>query len=404
MLKQALCRTLQLVRRSRAGHAGASPKISIVALLPVTQHWEGDFMRCLYVVSVLTVSIVFRSSAYDPHSIDTTLHATGVEEITFRSGQFEIVGNLYEPLSVTSPHPSVIWVSGSGPSFRRVTSKETVKLMNCFLDRGFAYFRIDKPGSGDSKGKIHDDSVFAQLSDIVVSAVMKLKTRTMIRKDAIGIFGSSQAGYIMPLAVTKCPDITFMIGSSCPGENSIDQWNYLLEKQMICEGVPEQKARKAGEMFAILRTAVRKSEFDSAIAYFEKSPLVINSVGYDSSFVSGARSWWPRTIDLSDEAHYNPITLVEHIHTPIFLVYGSHDKQIDPLQAINAYTIALKRAGNNLARIVLLKESDHNMSLSSGCLNDINDLSRTGQYRLDPEYLKTIGSWIDELNLMYRLR
>ena len=360
-------------------------------------------MRALTMLLFWAYSFTFCMWAQSPPlsdtRIDTLLHTKEIEEITYRSNQFEIVGNLFIPHKGAPPFPLVIWVSGSGPSFRKVKNKETIKLINCFLDNGIAYYRNDKPGSGDSKGKLSDDSVFAQLSDIAIDAVNKLKGDSRIKKDEIGIFGSSQAGYIMPLAITKCSDIAFMIGSSCPGENSIDQWNYLLGSQMICEGSTEQQAKKSVEMFSLLRNTDNKSKFDSAIEYFVRIPLSVSSLGYDSLFSQRARTWWPRTIDLKDEAHLNPVNLFEQIHIPIFLVYGAHDKQIDPLQAIDAYTQALQKAGDHYFKIVFLQDSDHNMSLSTGCLREIGLLTKNERYTLDPEYLRTITRWAEDLNL-----
>ena len=328
---------------------------------------------------------------------DDTVHAGRIEKVVFRSQHFEIVGNLYLPTAGKSPHPLVIWVSGSGPSIRTVKNAETIKLVNCFLDRGVAYFRIDKPGSGDSKGVLHDDSLFAQLSRIVVDAVGTLKKHRQIDPTRIGLFGSSQAGYIMPLAISRCKDIAFMIGSSCPGENSIKQWNYLLEMQMLCEGTPPEKAQTSVEMFNLLRCTTEKATFDSAREYFVKNPMILRSLGYDSSFAEKARSWWPRMIDLNDESHFDPVVLIEKIHIPLYLVYGGRDRQINPEQAMFAYRDACLKAGNKRIRIVLLPLSDHNMSLSDGCLSDIESLNKSNNYKLDPAYLETIKGWVGEL-------
>ncbi|HTY58973.1 MAG TPA: hypothetical protein VMF59_09150 [Bacteroidota bacterium] len=332
---------------------------------------------------------------------DDSLHAGRVEEVHVRSQHFDVAGNLYLPREGTSPHPLVIWVSGSGPSTRFVKSRESVKLVNCFLDGGAAYFRIDKPGSGDSRGAINDDSVFAQLSAIVVDAVEKLRTHPFIDPGKIGLCGSSQAGYIMPKVIAQCPAIAFMIGSSCPGENSIEQWNYLLERQLACVGVPPARAKKSVEMFMRLRSTGNRAEFDQAVGYFDAYPMVIKSLGYDSSFSRRARAWWPRTIDLNDESHFDPITLMEKTRIPLFLAYGAHDRQIDPEQAISAYRAACRRSGNTRLRIALLPQSDHNMSLSGGCLNEIESLNRAGAYRFDPDYLRTMKEWIAELAAMH---
>jgi pimeloyl-ACP methyl ester carboxylesterase len=346
-------------------------------------------LYCFVIVSWSAVTLLARP--------DDSLHVSRIVEVTFQSQSFEIVGNLYLPENATPPHPLVVWISGSGPSYRVVKNKETVKLVNCFLDRGIAYFRIDKPGCGDSKGKLNDDSLFAQLSTIVVDAIAKFKTNPAVDFRKIGLFGSSQAGYIMPKVISICSDVAFMIGSSCPGENSIDQWNYLLEHQMVCEGTTPERAKKSVEMFDVLRCTSIKSEFDRALEYFEKHPMTVKSVGYDSSFSQKVRSWWPREIDLNDESHLNPMTLIEKTRIPLYLVFGAHDKQIDPIQAISAYKAACEKSGNKRVRIVMLPNCDHNMSLSDGCLNEIESLNRSNSYRLDPAYLETIKEWIEDI-------
>ncbi|MGE5401798.1 MAG: alpha/beta hydrolase family protein [Ignavibacteriales bacterium] len=329
-------------------------------------------------------------------SPDTVLNISRIEDVSFTSGSFQITGSLYIPDLKRERYPVLIWVSGSGPSFRKVKQKETIKLINCILDRGFAYFRIDKPGYGDSRGNVNDDSLFARLSDVVVEAGKKLSGHPSVDRSAIGLFGSSQAGYIMPLAISKSKDISFMIGSSCPGENSIEQWNYLLEKQMICEGISPERAANNIEMFSTLRNTTDKDSFDMAISYFKRNPLIVRSLGYDSSFYKKAESWWPRIINEKDESHFNPISIMENIRIPVFLVYGKNDKQIDPLQAMQAYKNAFAGSGNRHYRIEMLNNSDHNMSLSSGCLSEISELNKAGSYSYDPEYLKLISSWLDE--------
>jgi uncharacterized protein len=363
-------------------------------------------LKILPVVLIIATTIYSKQVAKyekDSSKADTVLHIERVDEIKFISRNFEIVGNLYLPEKGSNgKHPLVIWVSGSGPSFRKIQSFQTKKLVNCFLDEGVAFFRIDKPGHGDSKGKVNDDSLFVQLSDVVIDAVAKLKQHSKIDEKMIGLFGSSQAGYIMPLAISKCKDIKFMLGSSCPGENSIDQWNYLIGKQMMCEGYSEKKSKEYVMMFNTLRCTNEKKKFDEALSFFEKKPMLIRSVNYDSSFASKARSWWPREINENDESHFNPITLIEKLKIPVFMVYGEKDTQINPFQAIGAYEQALKKAGNKFYRLKMLKDTDHNMSITtSGCLQEIQDRNKSNNYNYTPEYFTTVKEWIKEILLSF---
>ncbi|MGE5352442.1 MAG: alpha/beta hydrolase family protein [Acidobacteriota bacterium] len=344
----------------------------------------------------LFLILLMQSAVSAQTRTDTILHVSKIEDVYFTSGRFQIAGSLYLPDLKHERYPVIIWVSGSGPSFRKIKNKETIKLVNCILDRGFAYFRIDKPGFGDSKGKINDDSLFAEFSDIFIDAIKKLNSHPSVDRSDLGLFGSSQAGYIMPLIISKSKDISFMIGSSCPGENSISQWNYLLEKQMLCEGITPEKARKNIEMFSTLRNTTDKATFDRAVSYFKDNPMIVKSLGYDSLFYKTAEKWWPRVIDEKDESHFNPVSVMENVTIPVYLVYGKNDTQIDPVQAIQAYKDAFAKSGNRYFRIEVLSNSDHNMSLSGGCLSEISELNKAGTYRYDPEYIKLISSWLDE--------
>lgn len=329
---------------------------------------------------------------------DTILHVSEIREVIFTSGHFTIYGNLYLPANINSTHPLVIWVSGSGASYRTVRNPDTKKLINCFLDNGVAYFRIDKPGYGASNGNLNEDSLFIQLSAVITDAINSLIKLPIIDSTKIGLFGSSQAGYIMPIAAEKSKKISFIIGSSLPGENSIDQWNYLIEKQMLCEGYSEQSAKKNIEMFTLLRCSDDKKQFDAALEYFSENPMIIKSVGYDSTFAEGAKTWWPRKIDVTHKSYFNPVSIIEKIKIPIFLVYGANDTQIDPFQAIDAYKAAFNKSRNNKSRIVLLNNTDHNMSINeTGCLSEIERLQKAKLYNLNEEYLDTISTWINKL-------
>jgi uncharacterized protein len=345
---------------------------------------------------VLCPGIKTSAQSNSSASKDTVLKINRVEEIKFKSRHFEIIGNLYLPLAGKGEkHPLVIWVSGSGPSFRTVQTNQSRSLINCFLESGVAYFRIDKPGSGDSKGEVSDENLFDELSEIVVDAVNTLKKHPQINPKQIGLFGSSQAGYLMPLVTTKTKEIAFIMGSSCPGENSIEQWNYLIEKQMLCEGYSEVAAKKNVEMFSLLRTTSDYTKFNDAIRYFEKNPMIVKSVNYDSSFVNKARGWWPRKIDENDESHFNPITVIEKTTIPVFMVYGENDTQIDPHQAYDSYSKALKKSGNPFYKLEMLPGVDHNMSITeTGCLKEITALNKAGTYKYSPRYFEIIKNWI----------
>lgn len=126
------------------------------------------------------------------------------EEIKYRSGDIELAGFLTVPSS-KGPHPAIVQVHGSAPwgrheiHFRAVTG---------FLaSHGFAVLSYDKRGVGDSGG-IHDqhnetEENLMLLAQDVVAGLEYLKGRGDIDENQLGIYGVSQAGKTIPIALDQ---------------------------------------------------------------------------------------------------------------------------------------------------------------------------------------------------------
>lgn len=136
-----------------------------------------------------------------------------VEEISFQSDHFTLVGDLQIP-NTEGKHPVVIMVHGDGPVSR--TGSGTYRpIMARFLSAGYAVFSWDKPGTGASTGEFVDGAyLLSDRASILVDAVQTLKEHPDIDPQRIGAWGISQAGYVMPLALRMTDDIAFMIADA----------------------------------------------------------------------------------------------------------------------------------------------------------------------------------------------
>ena len=112
------------------------------------------------------------------------------------------------------PFPAIVMGHGSGP----VTRQQLVSLALGFVQAGFAVLRYDKRGVGQSGGVYevagnvpNSERVFPILADDMLAGVEFLKTRSEIDPSRIGLFGVSQAGWIIPLAASRSSDVKFMI-------------------------------------------------------------------------------------------------------------------------------------------------------------------------------------------------
>jgi pimeloyl-ACP methyl ester carboxylesterase len=320
------------------------------------------------------------------------LNFSSVEKISFNTHQFQIVGNLYLPKS-TAPYALVIWIHGSGPDLRASKFPGTA-FINTFLDNGFAYFRYDKPGSGDSKGQFTDSLLFQERAQIVSAAVDLLKKRPDIDSTRIGLVGSSQAGYVIPIVLSTRNDIAFMIGLSLPAETGHEQWAYLLKMQLIYEGYSKEKAEEFRRMYLRLIRSANYQEFLETIRYFENNPVHISSLnGYDENFAKSLHDWWP--LDWTKAQSFDPMELMKGVKIPALIVYGVKDTQVDPHQGADAYKNVFRAAGNPFYEVISIPDADHNMFLAmTGSLKEQKERNHS---ELSPVLVENVRKWLTKL-------
>jgi pimeloyl-ACP methyl ester carboxylesterase len=318
------------------------------------------------------------------------------EEIVFESGSFRIVGDLRLP-GGTGPYPVAVFVHGDGPNDR--TSGVTYPPIMERMERaGYATFAWDKPGTGESTGEIDGNRLGEQRAQIVLEAIDILKAHPDIDSKQIGLWGISQAGYVMPRVLSASEDIAFMVAVSCPGMAGVDQGAYLVSAQAKCAGVPQEEAK---QMRRLLSEIERVQTHDEYVQYKE---LLDALPGMDSAAMFGYKTGvspeeeWHEP-NLQGEYFWNPIDVIEHTTIPVLALFGENDTQVDPVQGAEAYREALERAGNPNFRVELVPGTDHNIILSeTGCLAERAERSRSEWTNYAPEYLDMLEAWLRELH------
>ncbi len=311
------------------------------------------------------------------------------EMISFQSGNFKIAGELKIPTS-KAKHPLVIMVHGDGPAYRSYFSK----VKECILNAGYATLMWDKPGFGESTGKFSKEKRLHERAAILLDAVKFISRHPAIDSTRIGVWGISQAGYVMPLAIKHTNDIKFMIAVGCPGTNGINQTAYLIRKQLIEEGLPEDEARIMETHFKKIYTAKSFEEYIS-----HARPLYDNPIQRKLGFVSALwdeSNWKPHSPD--EESFFDPMEIVQTMTIPVLVFFGEKDTQVDPVQGAEAYTKALKKAGNQNFKIKIIPNADHNIILcKTGSMKERSRRTRKEWQNYSPEYLKIMEEWLQEL-------
>lgn len=139
------------------------------------------------------------------------------EEVRVESEGIELAGTLRLPARGQPPYPAAVILHGSGPTVRRDLSE-----FHRLTAEGMAVLTFDKRGAGESGGRLFRvdaescGEVFDLLADDAVAMVDYLGTRSEIDASRIGLMGWSQAGWILPIAAEKRPDLAFLVALSGP--------------------------------------------------------------------------------------------------------------------------------------------------------------------------------------------
>ena len=143
---------------------------------------------------------------------DSPSRPSAVSGGTFPSGDIRLGYTLDLP-SGAGPFPAIVFGHGSG----RATRDEARGLALRLVAAGFAVLRYDKRGVGESTGVYEGVGVgnstrmLGLLADDMAAGVAFLRTRPEIDPRRIGLMGVSQAGWIIPLAAQRAPNVAFMV-------------------------------------------------------------------------------------------------------------------------------------------------------------------------------------------------
>lgn len=149
-----------------------------------------------------------------------------VQDVTFESQGITLAGSVVKP---EKPFAAVVIVHGSDPV------KREMEFAKRLAKKGIAVLTYDKRGVGESGGVYVGPSVGTNnidtanlnlLAHDADAAVKTFRTYLKNKKIPIGLVGFSQAGWIIPMAAGKNPEIEFMVLFSCPTITTLEQLRF----------------------------------------------------------------------------------------------------------------------------------------------------------------------------------
>jgi len=304
------------------------------------------------------------------------------ERIEFLSQNDTIVGYLSKPEGIKQFPVVVVTHSAShGHHDNYIYNHLEEHLTNI----GIGVFTYDRRGSGESTGDFNTASLETLAKD-ALNAIKKLKTRSDIDKEKIGLFGISQGGWISPLAFSiDSKDISFMILVSSSGVSPAKQMEYSAVSTLKINGYSNEIIETAKHLRKITNEYYRGNRDR------ETTQTEIDTYREKPWFQDVYLPWrgnLPEDVKITKWIHemdFNPLEYFETVTVPILLLYGETDRWVPPNRSIKVWEKALNKVRNTQFEIHRIKKSGHMMIL--------NEDNNPTQEIISVEYSKILTVW-----------
>ena len=317
------------------------------------------------------------------------------ETVRFPHGENRVVGDLRLPEG-SSPYPAVAFVHGSGPATRHSYYLESIG--DEFLRRGFATLIWSKPGVDESTGDYLKQSM-ADRAEEVAAAMAHLAEREDIDGDRIGLWGISQAGWVMPMVSTH-RSVAFVISVSGSAQTGREQDLYGFENELIRIGF------SGGDLSDALD---HRREFYELVGRTENYEAF--SAGYEVWLEDmKSRSWYPAMDSRLQEMVFQSFVMSigareyefisrnnlngsliappewKNLDMPVLALYGSDDAIVDARLGSSAYREIPRLNGNPDVTVVVFDGADHG----------VMQPDPEGYLEFAPGFLAAMGEWAEK--------
>lgn len=270
-----------------------------------------------------------------------------VTTLTFHHQGDALVGDLMLPTG-PGPHPVVLLVHGDGPMPRDGFGYYR-PLQAALARQGYASFSWDKPGVGASTGDWEAQSMQDRAEEVTAAAAL-LRQRSEIDRQRIGLWGISQAGWVMPLALARDPRLAFMITVS--GAVSWEAQSLFLTRQRL-----QRDGYSPGQIQQALAWNRRVNRLLQTGASYQDYLRLIATAPAGCEAPMSASRWRFAARNLTADVR----TSLHQVRVPVLALFGAYDRNVDVPESLAVYRRELARAGHPLSALRLFPRADHGL-------------------------------------------
>ena len=320
-----------------------------------------------------------RSGSFELKRAPEAGKAVREQDVLFKNGDVRLSGTLLLP-ERQAPTPAIILVHGAGPETRSASRF----LAEFFVKRGLAVLIYDKRGAGASSGDWRHSS-FEDLAGDVIAAATFLKSRSEIDAARIGLMGTSQGGWIAPMAAVRMPDLAFVIVKSAAAVTPEQQELARVEKQMQRDGDSPADILEALALYRHAIAYARGSEGWESLA----KDMLADAGKKWTMFDPGTPKdfWFFDQIRLT--FGHDPIPVLQQVKAPLLVIFGGEDDDGPPLQNQLGRLMEGMRSGDKIAMVEIFPGAGHDLRV-------VPEKGEAWDFpRFAGGYLDSLASWVE---------
>ncbi|GGT34072.1 hypothetical protein GCM10010271_42740 [Streptomyces kurssanovii] len=248
--------------------------------------------------------------------------------VSIRHGGHILNGVLATPKDGREHHGLVVYIHGDGPI--DATHDDGYKpLWEANAKAGYASLSWDKPGVAGAPGDWLEQSMDDR-ADEAAAAIAWARARPDIDGDRIGLWGASQAGWVLPKVAARTP-VSFVIAVS-PAINWLRQGRYNLLAELRAEGASAARTRaEIADSDATRRLLERHATFEE----------YVRARGGDADGMTAGRWGFISKNHTADATR----DLRALRRVPVLLTLAGHDLNVDTADTERVYRKVLDAGG-----------------------------------------------------------
>ncbi|GII94200.1 alpha/beta hydrolase family protein [Sinosporangium siamense] len=302
-------------------------------MVAIKRRWVRWILRSLLAMAVLVAA----GGGWVLYQHDYELRQ---EQVTIIGGKQPLKGVLAWPTTGKGPYGLVVFVHGDGPI--DATNKEGyLPLWEAFAQAGYASLSWNKPGVDGAPGNWLDQSMADRAAE-TVAAITWAKGRPGIDPSRIGLWGASQAGWVMPKVAVRLPELRFVIAAAT-AINWQQQGRYWLTAKLRDEHASADRMRaelaRQEKMLALLRAGAPYEQYKAAVG----------------NTTMTAERWTFASKNYTSDASQD----LAAMRVPVLLLLPGHDRNVDVADSEAGYRRHLRAPG--LLQVRHLPDATHSL-------------------------------------------